>query len=143
MTHSNSLREEAHTRVACTLYFRTNKFEVCLGFFSKGLRRSAVPADAESRKVYRIRVNRSGKKFHTPRTYLRPIFRTDSCAFPPQPLLHLVLSPHSLCSNLFFCKYCIHKNFWNPLVPVSYFTTLVDCEESDKMMVFLSTVCSL
>ena len=113
ITHSHSSREDAHTHVACTLcilYERINSRIVSV-FSFKGAQMLGGPGRRSPERFYRILVNRSGKKFHTPRTYLRPIFALIRLLSPLQPLLHLLLSPLSLCSNLFFCEYCIHHFF--------------------------------
>src|SRR6266849_6174062 len=117
ITHSHSLREEAHTPVACTPYFRKLRINsrIVSVIPSKGFSGSAVPAGAESRKVLIGFWSIDQEKKFTPRAHiyaqslLVALIRVLS---PPQPLLHTLLSPLSLCSNLFFCEYCIHNFFW-------------------------------
>ena len=70
--HSHNLRAEVHTRGSLYFVFSYEWNNTSL----VSTEAPALAAGAEPRKVYRILVNRSGKKIRAPRIYLRRIFQS-------------------------------------------------------------------
>jgi hypothetical protein len=118
-SHSHSLREEAHTRVACTLYFRTNKFEDCLGFSLKGAQTLGGPGRRGVQKGLSDSGQSIRKKISHPAHISTPnlLVALIRVLSPPPNLSYISFSHHFLSVLTCFSVSVASVNFFESTSP--------------------------